>query len=123
MIRDNASTSTRIDWRRGGTITSRKLWETRSGHLGSLLGVRVSWGRGRSRRAEPAQGFTMEGGRRRGPRRDFKSPDLGVESGRAESGGSTLSDPAPSYGATKRCWAARAARRMVPIPRRVVPQR
>lgn len=44
MIRDNASTSTRIDWRRGGTITSRKLWETRFGHLGSHLGVRVSWG-------------------------------------------------------------------------------
>jgi len=43
MIRDNASTSTRIDWRRGGTITSRKLRETRSGHLGSHLGVRVSW--------------------------------------------------------------------------------
>ena len=84
MIRDNASTSTRIDWRRGGTITSRKLWETRSGLLGSLLGVRVSWGRGGSRRAEPAGGFRMEGGRRRGPRRGFKSPDLGVESGRAE---------------------------------------
>ena len=44
MIRDNASTSTRIDWRRGGTITSRKLRETRSGHLGSHLGARVSWG-------------------------------------------------------------------------------
>ena len=44
MIRDNASTSTRIDLRRGGTITSRKLQETRSGHLGSYLGVRVSWG-------------------------------------------------------------------------------
>ena len=46
MIRDNVSTSTRIDWRRGGTITSRKLRETRSGHLGSHLGVRVSWERG-----------------------------------------------------------------------------
>ena len=44
MIRDNASTSTWIDWRRGGTITLRKLRETRSGHLGSYLRVRVSWG-------------------------------------------------------------------------------
>jgi len=44
MIRANASTSTWIDWRRGGPITSRKLRETRSGHLGSHLGVRVSWG-------------------------------------------------------------------------------
>ena len=43
MIRDNASTSTRIDWRRRGTITSSKLRETRFGHLGSHLGVRVSW--------------------------------------------------------------------------------
>ena len=46
MIRDNASTSTRIDWRRGGTITSRKLREMRSWHLGSILGPRVSWWRG-----------------------------------------------------------------------------
>ena len=44
MIRDNVSTSMRIEWRRGGTITSRKLRETRSGHLGSHLGARVSWG-------------------------------------------------------------------------------
>jgi len=44
-----------------------------------------------------AGAFRMEGGRRRGPRRGFKSPDLGVESDRAESGGSALSDPAPSY--------------------------
>jgi len=29
-------------------------------------------------------GFRMEGGRIRGPRRGFKGPDLGVESGRAE---------------------------------------
>jgi len=55
MIRDNASTSTRIDWRRGGTITSRKLRETRSWHLGPLLGARVSWGRGgEEQRGEPA---------------------------------------------------------------------
>ena len=40
-----------------------------------------------------AGAFRMEGGRRRGPRRGSKSPDLGVESGRAESGGSALSDP------------------------------
>ena len=81
MIRDNASTSTRIDWRRGGTITSRKLRETRSGHLESHLGVRVSWGPWGI--WEPAV-FRMEGGRRRGPRRGLKGPDLGVESGRAE---------------------------------------
>ena len=70
-----------------------------------------------------AGAFRMEGGRRRGPRRGFKSPDLGVESGCAESGGSALSDPALRYWATKRCWAAWAARRMVPIARRVVPPR
>ena len=64
-----------------------------------------------------AGAFRMEGGRKRGPRRGFKSPDLGVESDRAESGGSVLSDPAPSYWATKRCWAAWAARRMVLIAR------
>ena len=54
MIRDNASTSTRIDWRRGGTITSRKLRETRSGHLGSHLGVRVLWGPWGETNREPA---------------------------------------------------------------------
>ena len=43
MIRDNVSTSTRIEWRKGGTITSRKLRETRSEHRGSILKVRVSW--------------------------------------------------------------------------------
>ena len=84
MIRDNASTSTRIDWRRGGTITSRKLRETRSGHLGSHLGVRVSWGPWRRRTESRAGAFRMKRGRRRGSRRGFKSPDLGVESGRAE---------------------------------------
>ena len=73
-------------------------------------------------REEEADGFRMEGGRRRGPRRGFKSPNLGVESGRAEVSVSALSDPAPSYWATKRYWAAWAARRMVPIARRVVPQ-
>ena len=120
MIRDNASTSTRIDWRRGGTITSRKLRETRSGHLGSILGVRVSWGPwGIWGQAV----FRMEGGRRRGPRRGLKGADLGVESGRAEFGGSALSDPTPSYWATVRCWAAWAARRMVPIARCVVQPR
>ena len=71
---------------------------------------------------EPAV-FRMEGRRRRGPRRGLKGADLGVESGHAESGGSALSDPAPSYWATKRYWAAWAARRMVPIARRVVPPR
>ena len=76
-----------------------------------------------TKRAEPALVFRMEGGRRRGPRRGFKSPDLGVESGRAESGGSALSDPVLSYWATKHCWAAWAARQMVPIARRVVPPR
>ena len=39
--------------------------------------------RGRREREE-ADGFRMEGGRRRGPRRGLKGPDLGVESGRAE---------------------------------------
>ena len=68
-----------------------------------------------------AGAFRMEGGRRRGPRRGFKSLDLGVESGRAESGGSALSYPTPRYWAMKRCWAAWAARRMVPIAQRVVP--
>ena len=67
--------------------------------------------------------FRMEGGRRRGPRRGLKAPDLGVESNRAESGGSALSDPAPSYWATMRCWAAWAARQMVPIARRSVQPR
>ena len=50
--------------------------------------------------------FRMEGRRRRGPRRGLKAPDLGVESGRAESGGSALSGPAPSYWATMCCWPA-----------------
>ena len=53
----------------------------------------------------------------------LKGPDLGVESGRAEVCGSALSDPAPSYWATVRCWAAWAARRMVPIARRAVQPR
>ena len=101
----------------------RKLRETRSGHLGSHLGVRVSWRPWGETNRERAGAFRMEGGRRMGPRRGFKSPDLGVESGRAESGGSALSDPASSYWATKRCWAVWAARRMVPIARRVVPPR
>jgi hypothetical protein len=83
MIRDNASTSTRIDWRRRGTITSRKLRETRSGHLGSLLGVRVSWGAGEPKNRQ-APVFRMKEGSRRGPRRGLKGLDLGVESGRAE---------------------------------------
>ena len=39
--------------------------------------------RGRREREE-AGGFRMTGGRRRGPRRGLKWPDLGVESGRAE---------------------------------------
>ena len=72
MIRDNASTSTRIDWRRGGTITSRKLRETRSGHLGSHLGVRVSWGRGgdeeRAERRLSEWREEEEGGRGAAPR-------------------------------------------------------
>ena len=46
MIRDNVSTSTRIEWRRGGTITSRKLRETRSWHRGSILEPRVWWRHG-----------------------------------------------------------------------------
>jgi len=36
------------------------------------------------KRQRRGAGFRMEGGRRRGPRRGFKGPDLGVESGRAE---------------------------------------
>ena len=85
--------------------------------------ARVWWRRGGEETERRAVGFRMEGGRRRGPRRGFKSPDLGVESGRAESGGSALSDHAPSYWATKRYWAAWAARRMVPRARHDSPQR
>jgi hypothetical protein len=96
MIRDNASTSTRIDWRRGGTITSRKLRETRSWHLGSLLGVRVSWGRGGAEEQTGA-GLQNEGRKKKGPRRGLKGADLGVESGRAEVCISALSDSAPRY--------------------------
>ena len=80
----------------------------------------AAWGR---REREETGGFRMEGGRRRGPRLGLKGPDLGVESAAPRSGGSALSDPAPSYWATVRCWAAWAARRMVPIARRVVPPR
>ena len=84
MIRDNASTSTRIDWRRGWTITSRKLRELRSWHLGLILEARVWWRRWGEETERRAGGFRMEGGRRRGSRRSLKGPDLGVESGRAE---------------------------------------
>ena len=84
MIRDNVSTSTWIEWRRGGTITSRKLREPRSWHLGSILEARVWWRRGGEETERRAGGLRMEGGRRRGPRRGLKGPDLGVESGRAE---------------------------------------
>jgi len=66
MIRDNVSTSTRIEWRRGGTITSRKLRETRSWHRGSILEPRVWWRRGGEEKEREAGGFRMEGGRRRG---------------------------------------------------------
>jgi len=66
MIRDNVSTSTRIEWRRGGTITSRKLREPRSWHRGSILGVRVCWRRGGEEKEMEAGGFRMKGGRRRG---------------------------------------------------------
>jgi len=64
MIRDNVSTSTRIEWRRGGTITSRKLREKRSGHRGSILEVRVSGGPGGI--WEPWGNGGGEGTRRRG---------------------------------------------------------
>ena len=86
------------------------------------MGVRVWWRRGGEEKERRPAVFRMEGGRR-GPRRGLKGPDLGVESGRAESGGSALSYPTPRYWAMKRCWAAWAARRMVPIARRVVPPR
>ena len=85
--------------------------------------ARVWWWRGGEETERRAGGLRMEGGRRRGPRRGLKAPDLGVESNRAESGGSALSDPAPSYWATMRYWATWATRRMVPIARRVVPPR
>jgi len=66
MIKDNVSTSTRIEWRRGGTITSRNLREPRSWHRGSILGVRVWWRRGGEEEEREAGGFRMKGGRRRG---------------------------------------------------------
>ena len=45
----------------------------------------LGFGGGAGRRErEEVGGFKMEGGRRRGPRRGLKGPDLGVESGRAE---------------------------------------
>ena len=81
MIRDNVSTSTRIEWRRGGTITSRKLRETRSGHQGSILEVRVSWGA----IGDLGAGGGMEEGREEEEGGlGLKGPDLGVESGHAE---------------------------------------
>ena len=83
MIRDNASTSTRIDWSRGGTITSRKLRETRSGHLESHLGLEFRGGRGGvgSRRSSE---FGRRGGMEEGREEEegglgLKGPDLGVE--------------------------------------------
>ena len=46
--------------------------------------ARVWWRRGREEKETRPAVFRMEGGRKRGPRRGLKGPDLGVESGRAE---------------------------------------
>ena len=79
MIRDNASTSTRIDWRRGGTITSSKLRETRSGHLESHLGLEFRGGHGGFGSRLSSEWREEEEGSL-----GLKGPDLGVESGHAE---------------------------------------
>ena len=46
--------------------------------------ARVWWRRGGEEIERRAGGLRMEGGRRRGPQRGLKGPDLGVESGRTE---------------------------------------
>ena len=123
MIRDNVSTSTRIEWRRGGTITSRKLREPRSWHLGSILEARVWWRRGgeeKERRPAVSEWREEEEGGLGAASRDQTSA---LSRAAPRSGGSALSDPTPSYWATMRCWAAWVALRMVPIAWRAVQPR
>ena len=71
---------------------------------------------------EPAV-FRMEGRRRRGLGVASRDQTSALSRAAPRSGVSTLSDPAPSYWATMRCWAAWAAHRMVPIARRSVQSR